>query len=85
MKKKVLLFLACVWLICSFLVIRVTYAKYVSSIGSNTNVDIESWKIVLNTQDITNSSNFTENLNLVFPGDNYYVANRIVPGAVRIF
>ena len=85
MKKKVLLLNALVWLVVSFLIIRVTYAKYLSVLDSNADIDISGWKIVLNTQDITQNSNFSQNLNLVFPGDNYYVQNVIVPGAMRIF
>ena len=85
MKKKVLLINALVWLIVSFLIIRVTYAKYLSTLDSSADIDISGWKIVLNTQDIIQNSNFSQNLSLVFPGDNYYVENVIVPGAMRIF
>ena len=85
MKKKVLLVPALVWLVVTFLIIRVTYAKYLSTLNSSADIDISGWKIVLNTQDITQSSNFSQNVNLVFPGDNYYTENVIVPGAMRIF
>lgn len=85
MKKKVLFILACFWLIISFLIIKSTYAKYLSTINSNANISISAWRIKLNTQDIMTNSNFTQNINLIFPGDNYYVADNIVPGALRIF
>ncbi len=85
MKKKVLFILACFWLIISFLIIKSTYAKYLSTINSNANISISAWRIKLNTQDIMTNSNFTQNMNLIFPGDNYYVADNIVPGALRIF
>ena len=85
MKKKVLFILACFWLIISFLIIKSTYAKYLSTINSNANISISAWRIKLNTQDIMSNSNFTQNMNLIFPGDNYYVADNIVPGALRIF
>ena len=85
MKKKVLFVLACFWLIISFLIIKSTYAKYLSTINSNANISISAWRIKLNTQDIMANSNFTQNMNLIFPGDNYYVADNIVPGALRIF
>lgn len=85
MKKKVLFILACFWLIISFLIIKSTYAKYLSTINSNANISISAWRIKLNTQDIMANSNFTQNMNLIFPGDNYYVADNIVPGALRIF
>ena len=85
MKKKLLFILACFWLIISFLIIKSTYAKYLSTINSNANISISAWRIKLNTQDIMANSNFTQNMNLIFPGDNYYVADNIVPGALRIF
>ena len=85
MKKKVLFILACFWLIISFLIIKSTYAKYLSTINSNANISISAWRIKLNTLDIMSNSNFTQNMNLIFPGDNYYVADNIVPGALRIF
>ena len=85
MKKKVLFVLACLWLIISFLIIKSTYAKYLSTIDSNANISISAWRIKLNTQDIMANSNFTQNMNLIFPGNDYYVANTIVPGALRIF
>ena len=85
MKKKVLLILALLWFLISFLIIQVTYAKYLSSINSNTSVGISAWRIKLNTQDIINNSNFSQNLALTFPGDSYYIQNVVVPGAMRIF
>ena len=85
MKKKILLILALLWFIISFLIIRITYAKYLSSINSNTSVGISAWKIKLNTQDITNNSNFSQNVALTFPGNNYYIQDVIVPGAMRLF
>ena len=85
MKKRILLFLALLWLVISFLMIKTTYAKYLSSIDSNANISISAWRIKLNTQDVMDNSNFTQNMNLIFPGDNYYVQNTIVPGALRIF
>ena len=85
MKKKVLLILSCLWFIISFLVIRATYAKYLSSLGTNANIGIASWKILLNNQDIIENSNFSSNVNLVFPGNEYYLANYIVPDALGYF
>ena len=85
MKKRVLFILACLWLIISFMVIKATYAKYLSSINSNANIRISGWKIILNDQDIIQNSNFSENINLVFPGNDYYIPDYIVPGAIRLF
>ena len=84
MKKKILLFFAFVWFIISFLVVRVTYAKYLTTINSNANITISSWKIKLNNQDIIQNSTFAQNMSITFPGNNYYIANTIVPGAMRL-
>ncbi len=84
MKKRVLLILALLWFIISFLVIRVTYAKYLSSIDSNASIGISAWKVKLNTQDVIENSDFSENLELIFPGDDYYTEDTIVPGALRL-
>lgn len=85
MKKRILLFLALLWLVISFLMIKTTYAKYLSSIDSNANISISAWRIKLNTQDVMDNSDFTQNVNLIFPGDNYYTADTIVPGALGYF
>ena len=84
MKKKMFLFLALLWFICSFLIIKATYAKYISSISSNTGVGISGWKLLLNDQDIIQNSDFSSSLELTFPGDTYYDEDVIVPGAMRI-
>ncbi len=85
MKKRIILIIALLWFVCSFLIIKATYAKYLSSISSNTGIGIVGWKILLNDQDITQNSDFTSNLELVFPGDDYSDEDVIVPGAMRIF
>lgn len=85
MKKRIILLLACLWLIISFLLIKSTYAKYLSTIDSNANISISAWRIKLNTQDIMQNSDFTQNMNLIFPGNDYYLEDTIVPGALRLF
>lgn len=85
MKKKVVLIFAFVWLIISLLIIRTTYAKYLSSIDSNANFAIDGWKILLNNQDIIQNSDFSQTLELTFPENEYYDQNYIVPGALGYF
>ena len=85
MKKKILLILALLWFIISFLIIRITYAKYLSSIDSNANIGISAWKIKLNTQDVLQNNDFSQNLELKFPGNEYYSEDTIVPGALGYF
>ena len=84
MKKRILLILACFWLIISFLIIKSTYAKYLSTINSNANISISAWRIKLNTQDVMQNADFTQNMNLIFPGNDYYLEDTIVPGALRL-
>lgn len=85
MKKKFLFIIACIWLIICFFIIKYTYAKYLSTIDSNANIRIDQWKLVLNNQDITSNSDFSQNLNLIFPGSQYYIEDCIVPGSIGYF
>ena len=77
--------LACSWIIISFLVIKSTYAKYLTKVDSDANVGIASWKIKVNTQDIMNNSDFSNNMSFTFPGDTYRKQNYAVPGATGYF
>ena len=54
-----ILLLACLWAIIAFLVIQSTYAKYVTSVNGTTNVDIASWNMLVNNQNILNDSNLS--------------------------
>ena len=85
MKKKIVLFLACLWFIISFLIIQSTYAKYVTSVNGSTNVEISSWKMLVNNQDIMNNSNFSQTLSLTVEENAYHIANYIVPGGEGYF
>ena len=59
MKKRVFLIFACLWIIISLLIIRSTYAKYLTSIDGGTNVNIAQWNLILNKQDILQNSDFS--------------------------
>ena len=85
MKKKVLFILACFWIIISFLLIRITYAKYLTAMSGSSDAHVSFWNITLNNQDILSNSNFSSNISLVFPGDTYRKANVIVPGGIGYF
>lgn len=85
MKKRIFLILSCVWLILSFVVIKTTYAKYLTSIDGNTSVSISTWKLLLNNQDIINEEDFSSNISLVFPETAYSIENYIVPGSIGYF
>ena len=85
MKKRIIFIFACLWIIISFMLIKSTYAKYLSAVNANANVSISVWNIVLNEQNIIKNSNFSSNLSLVFPGNDYYSEGFIVPGSIGYF
>ena len=85
MKKRILMILACLWVIISLLLIGATYAKYISSIGTNASVGIDVWTVVINNTDILQNNNFSSQLSLQFPETDYHLANVIVPGAIGYF
>ena len=55
MKKRVILLLACLWFIISFMVIKSTYAKYLTTVDANTNIGISMWSMIVNQQNILNN------------------------------
>ena len=85
MKKKILFVLACVWFIITFLLVQVAYSKYLTSFDASASVQIAVWNIVLNNQNIIQNDDFSSNVTLTFPGDQYRAANYIVPGAIGYF
>ena len=85
MKKQVILVLACLWIVISSLLVRVTYAKYLTEFGASTNIQISGWNIIINNQDIMASSDFSSNLSLTFPEETYHIQDVIVPNAIGYF
>ena len=85
MKRKVFFFITVLWLITSVLVIQSTYAKYLTSLSSEGSINVASWDIALNNQDIINNSNFTSTLSLTVPGTTYYATGALVPTAIGYF
>ena len=85
MKKIVFLIFACLWIIISLLIIRSTYAKYLTSIDGGTNVNIAQWNLILNKQDILQNSDFSSTLSLKVPKSDYYIEDYMVPGATGYY
>lgn len=85
MAKKHLITLAILWIFIAGVLIQYAYAKYVSGINSNTIIGIAAWDLTINNSNIINQSDFSQSLTLIFPGDQYYNANCVVPGAVGYF
>lgn len=85
MKKRIFLIFACLWIIISLLIIRSTYAKYLTSIDGDTNVNIAQWNLILNEQDIIKNSDFSTTLSLQVPKTDYHIADYMVPGATGYY
>ena len=85
MKKRIFLIFACLWIIISLLIIRSTYAKYLTSIDGDTNVNIAQWNLILNEQDIIKNSDFSTTLSLQVPETDYHIADYMVPGATGYY
>lgn len=85
MKKRIFLIFACLWIIISLLIIRSTYAKYLTSINGDTNVNIAQWNLILNEQDIIKNSDFSSTLSLEVPKTDYHIADYMVPGATGYY
>ena len=84
-KKKYLLILALIWCILSFLIIVSTYSKYISTLNADANIGISTWTILVNNQDISQNSDFSQTLSLKVDEDDYYIEDALVPGATGYF
>lgn len=63
-KKKIMFFVALMCLFYCVSLMQSTYAKYVTTADTNADFTIARWNILVNDQDIKESSNFT---NLIVP------------------
>lgn len=84
-KRKIRLFIALISLLYCVSLIQSTYAKYVTSADATTQMTIARWNILVNTQDIKNNSNFTNNIQPVFTGNTNIADNVIAPTASGYF
>ena len=77
-KKLLLFFLAIIFLILAIITIRTTYARYVTALTAKSTVELGSWLILVNNQNILNNSNVSD---WVFPSFNEnteYIANGVI-------
>ena len=80
--KLLVLLWAFLFLFISIFYIRGTYARYVTALNSNSFIDISRWLLKVNTQDITQTANFSSNLELTFnEGSTYIAENKITPAS----
>ena len=83
--KKIKFFIALISLFYSISLIQTTYAKYVSSADAKANLTIARWNVLINNQDIKNSSDFTSTISPVFSGSTNIAPNIIAPTATGYF
>jgi len=77
--KKSRIIIALVSLFILLSMIQETYAKYITSASTNTNMTIARWNILINNQDITNNNTFTDKIAPIFPGSDYIAPNILAP------
>ena len=68
-----------------FIIIRTTYSKYVSSQDDSAKMDISKWHILINDQNITDNSDFTETLQVEFDSNSNIAQNVVVPTSTGHF
>lgn len=83
--QKVLLLLSFFSLFISFTVFKETYGKYVTDINESTNIKIARWRILINGEDVRNSSSTSTTIAPVFIGNDNIQNNVIAPHAEGYF
>lgn len=83
--KKSFLILTIIWVIITFNLIKITYAKYVTNLDTATNVSISCWNISVNNQDLLESNDISNVLKLELLENQYAKDNVIVPGSIAYF
>src|SRR5574344_148765 len=84
-KKKIKVFIALLSLLYCVSLIQTTYAKYVTAADATTNIAIARWNVLVNNQDIKNSSNFSSNVKPVFTGNDNIADGYIAPTSTGYF
>ena len=84
-KKYYIYILAFLSLILCFFSIQESYAKYLSSIKENTEINVARWRILVNNDDIRNNSSTTTSIVPVFPGNEHIASGIIAPTSEGYF
>lgn len=85
LNRKITFLLALLALFYCVSLIQSTYAKYLSSADADTNITIARWNILVNNQDISQNSNFSEVLEPTFTGNENIKEGVIAPTATGYF
>lgn len=83
--RRVKIFIALLSLLYLITLVQDTYAKYTSSANANTNITISRWNILVNDQDIKNSSNFTNTIKPTFEENENIASGVIAPTSKGYF
>lgn len=79
-RKLLVSILALIFLIFSILAIQYTYARYITALTTKSYVELGSWLININEQNIMANSNFTNAISPVLNSDSDYIADgKFVP------
>lgn len=85
LNRKITFLLALLALFYCVSLIQSTYAKYLSTADADTNITIARWNILVNNQDISQNSNFSEVLEPTFTGNENIKEGVIAPNATGYF
>ena len=85
MVKKVLLILSCFSLFITIDFFIDTYGKYLTDIDEQTEIKIARWKILVNGEDVRNSSTTEKTITPIFKDNKNIEDNVIAPGAEGYF
>lgn len=85
LNRKITFLLALLALFYCVSLIQSTYAKYLSTADADTNITIARWNILVNNQDISQNSNFSEVIEPTFTGNENIKDGVIAPTATGYF
>ena len=83
--KKVIILIICLSLCISLILLAQIYAKYLTSATGSTNIPIAKWNILVNNQSIKDSSDISNTIQPIFPGNDNIASNIIAPTAEGYF
>ena len=83
--KKVIILIICLSLCISLILLVQIYAKYLTSATGSTNIPIAKWNILVNNQSIKDSSDISNTIQPIFPGNDNIASNIIAPTAEGYF
>lgn len=68
-------------IICLIYIGQSTYSKYKDQISGNTNIEIATWKIIVNEENISGKTELSKDITPTLPGNEYIKEGVLAPGA----